>query len=82
MAVDGKALATSLGINGGLCAIFLLLFSVLRVGGITRRFYAPKRCGLGHALCTGRRIDRSRWLREAEGSCDSSYVQWTPWAAS
>ncbi|KAI8468680.1 MAG: hypothetical protein J3K34DRAFT_426590 [Monoraphidium minutum] len=43
MAVDGTALATSLGINGALCVAFMLIFSVLRVRPITRRFFAPKR---------------------------------------
>ena len=43
MAVTGEALATSLGLNGGLCALFLTLFSFLRVYGPTRRFFAPKR---------------------------------------
>jgi hypothetical protein len=43
MAVDGKALATSLGINGGVCVAFVIAFCFLRAHRATRRFYAPKR---------------------------------------
>jgi len=56
MAVDGAALATSCGINGGLCVIFLVAFSFLRVNLLTRRFYAPKRwVGTGCLLVYGGR---------------------------
>jgi hypothetical protein len=43
MAVNGTALATSFGINAGLCALVVAIFSFLRTFGPTRRFYAPKR---------------------------------------
>eukprot|EP00882_Tetradesmus_deserticola_P002882 GHRQ01003064.1.p1 GENE.GHRQ01003064.1~~GHRQ01003064.1.p1 ORF type:complete len:380 (+),score=115.33 GHRQ01003064.1:197-1336(+) len=43
MAVTGVSLATALGINGGVCCIFLIIFSILRVKPFTRKFYAPKR---------------------------------------
>jgi hypothetical protein len=43
MAVTGTSLATALGINGGVCCAFLLIFSILRVRPFTRKFYAPKR---------------------------------------
>jgi hypothetical protein len=43
MAVDGAALATSIGINGGLCVLFVVAFTLLRVKPFARRFYAPKR---------------------------------------
>eukprot|EP00879_Flechtneria_rotunda_P004428 GHRR01004679.1.p1 GENE.GHRR01004679.1~~GHRR01004679.1.p1 ORF type:complete len:579 (+),score=136.57 GHRR01004679.1:246-1982(+) len=43
MAVTGISLATSLGINGGICIICFLIFSCLRVAPLTRKFYMPKR---------------------------------------
>uniref|UniRef100_A0A383WQ20 ERD4-related membrane protein n=1 Tax=Tetradesmus obliquus TaxID=3088 RepID=A0A383WQ20_TETOB len=43
MAVTGVSLATALGINGGVCCAFLIIFSILRIKPFTRKFYAPKR---------------------------------------
>jgi len=42
-AVTGTALATSLGINGAVCVVAFLIFSILRVRPFTRKFFAPKR---------------------------------------
>jgi hypothetical protein len=43
MAVTGTSLATALGINGGVCCLFVIIFSILRVKPFTRKFYSPKR---------------------------------------
>lgn len=43
MAVTGKSLATALGINGAVCIVAFIIFSVLRIRPFTRKFYAPKR---------------------------------------
>ncbi len=43
MAVTGSALGTSIGINGGICIVALLIFCMLRVKPVTRKFYMPKR---------------------------------------
>lgn len=59
-AVTGKSLATALGINGAVCIVAFIIFSILRVKPFTRRFYAPKRCdtardpSTAHAPCKGR----------------------------
>ena len=44
MAVDGLSLLTSLGVNGAICIVCIIIFSILRVRKGTRKFYAPKRC--------------------------------------
>ena len=43
MAITGFSLLTSLLINGAICLVALLVFSVLRVRPTTRRFFMPKR---------------------------------------
>lgn len=43
MAITGTSLATSLGINGAVCIVALIVFSFLRVKPFTRKFYMPKR---------------------------------------
>lgn len=43
MAISGTALATSFGINSGVCIACLIIFSILRIKPVTRKFYAPKR---------------------------------------
>lgn len=43
MAITGASLATNFGINGAVCIVALVVFSILRVHSFTRKFYAPKR---------------------------------------
>lgn len=43
MAISGKDLGTSFGINAALCLVFLGIFSFLRVRKPFSYFYSPKR---------------------------------------
>lgn len=43
MAISGKDLGTSFGINTAVCVAFLLIFSFLRVRKPFSYFYSPKR---------------------------------------
>jgi hypothetical protein len=43
MAITGKDLGVALAINFSICVGCLLLFSFLRIYGITRKFFTPRR---------------------------------------
>jgi hypothetical protein len=50
-AISGKSLGTAFGINGAVCVVAVVVFSILRVRTFTRRFYMPRRCA---ACCVPR----------------------------
>lgn len=43
MAITGVDLAVALGVNGVICLVMMLIFCVMRVNPIARKYYAPKR---------------------------------------
>ena len=43
MALDGKAFAVSVALNGSICLTVLFLFGLLRKAKFAHRYFAPKR---------------------------------------